>query len=83
MPTYLRILGYIVVIYPHDHTPAHIHAIGPDGRCVFELNCPGGPLALRSAIGISTGLLRRLARAIEPETHALCQEWRKMHGAYL
>jgi len=81
MPTYLRILGYCVVIYPHDHRPAHIHVIGPDGRCVFNLNCPSGPLELRSVSKIPTVLLHRLANAIEPEIFELCREWRKIHGA--
>lgn len=80
MPTYLRILGYSVVIYSHDHRPAHIHVIGPDGRCVFNLNCPSGPIELRSVVGISDLLLRRLASKIEPAIRELCVEWRKIHG---
>jgi hypothetical protein len=82
MPTLFRVLGYAVVIYTQDHRPAHIHAIGPDGRCVFDLNCPVGPLALREASGISATQIRRLARAIEPGIEALCAAWRKIHGRY-
>ncbi|MFM0069240.1 DUF4160 domain-containing protein [Paraburkholderia aspalathi] len=82
MPTFFRALGYSVLIYTHDHRPAHVYAVGPNGRCVFDLNCPDGPLELREASGIATAQIRRLARAIEPEIQALCAQWRKFHGRY-
>ncbi|WP_144162306.1 DUF4160 domain-containing protein [Paraburkholderia sp. BCC1885] len=82
MPTFLRVLGYSVVIYTHDHRPAHIHVIGPNGRSVFNLNCPTGPLELREVVRITGIQLRRLERVIEPEIVALCVEWRKIHGRY-
>lgn len=82
MPTYLRLFGYSIVIYTHDHRPAHVHAIGPNGRCVFILNCPAGPLELREAAGISATHIRRLAEAITPEIPALCALWRSIHGHF-
>jgi hypothetical protein len=82
MPTFLRALGYSIVIYTNDHRPARVHAIGPDGRCVFILNCPNGPLELREVSGVTAAQVRRLARAIEPEIQALCTQWRKIHGRY-
>ena len=41
MPTVLRRGRLRIVIYPADHKPAHIHAIGPDGEAVFksQLSC--------------------------------------------
>jgi hypothetical protein len=42
MPTVLRFAGWRVTIYPNDHRPAHVHAIGKDCEAVFELNCPAG-----------------------------------------
>jgi hypothetical protein len=82
MPTFLRAHGYYVTIYTHDHRPAHVHAIGPSGRCVFNLNCPTGPLELREASGITAVQIRRLARVIEAELQALCAKWREIHGHY-
>ena len=32
-----------VVIYPNDHRPAHIHAVGRGFEAVFNLTCPAGP----------------------------------------
>jgi hypothetical protein len=37
MRTDLTILGLLVVIYPNDHRPAHVHMISPD--CEAVLNC--------------------------------------------
>jgi hypothetical protein len=82
MPTLFRVLGYSVLIYTYDHRPAHVHVIGPDGRCVFNLNCPNGPLELREVHGITSTQTRRLAGAIEPELKALCAAWRTFHGRY-
>jgi len=82
MPKILTVLGYNVVIYTHDHRPAHVHIEGPDGSCVFRLNCPSGPLDLRESHGLALTLVRRLARQIEPEIEALCAEWRRIHGRY-
>jgi hypothetical protein len=47
MPTVLRRGRLRIVIYLADHRPAHVHAIGPDGEAVFNLNCPSGPSELR------------------------------------
>ncbi len=44
MPTVLRFDAYRVVIYTNDHCPAHVHVIGPQGRAIFELNGPKGPV---------------------------------------
>ncbi|NMM00273.1 DUF4160 domain-containing protein [Paraburkholderia sp. RP-4-7] len=47
MPIIARIEGLIVVIYPHDHAPPHVHVLGPDGEIIFILNCPDGPVSIR------------------------------------
>ncbi|MBK3809591.1 DUF4160 domain-containing protein [Paraburkholderia aspalathi] len=49
MPIIARIDGLIVVIYPHDHAPPHVHVLGPDGEIIFILNCPDGPVSIREA----------------------------------
>jgi hypothetical protein len=53
LPTVLRFGGLRVVIYPNDHRPAHVHAIGRGGEAVFNLNCPAGPVELRENYGFS------------------------------
>jgi hypothetical protein len=51
VPTVLRIGGLRVVIWPNDHRPADVHVKGSGGAAVFNLNCPGGPSALRESYG--------------------------------
>ena len=80
MPALFNVLGHNVVIYTHDHRPAHVHVEGPDGSCVFQLNCPLGPLSLRETRGLALARVRRLARGIEHAIGRLCAEWERIHG---
>ena len=68
------------MIYTHDHAPAHVHLVGPDGRAKIALNCPSGPVVLVDARGIDEGTLRRALTQIEQALSALCENWRLAHG---
>ena len=81
MPTFLRIGGLRVTIYPNDHRPAHVHVIGGGGQAVF-LNCPSGPPALRGSRGFSTAGLNRVEAALTKALAALCGAWERLHGNY-
>ena len=80
MPTVDRIDGFRVVIYPNDHRPAHVHAIGGGARSVFNLHCPDGPLELRENYGCSQAAIARIKTALSAKLATLCEEWRKIHG---
>ena len=80
MPTVLRINGLRVVIYPHDHRPAHIHVWGDGGEAVFFLNCPDGPPELRELRGFDKRRLARVVEGLTPELTMLCEQWRTIHG---
>ena len=83
MPTISTINGHRVVIYTADHRPAHVHVIGAGFEVVFNLNCPKGPLEVRTITGkVSDASIRRIARLVEPEIAAFCAAWRKHHGNY-
>lgn len=79
MPTLLRLHGFRVVIYPNDHSPAHVHVIGATAEAVFELNCPKGPVTLRESYRFKTKALRRLIEALEAQLSLLCDEWERIH----
>jgi hypothetical protein len=64
MPTVLRHGRLRIVIYPADHRLAHVHAIGPDGEAVFNLNCPAGPSELRENYGSKRRTLGAVERLI-------------------
>ncbi|CAG9272397.1 DUF4160 domain-containing protein [Paraburkholderia unamae] len=80
MPTVLRVPGYRVAIFPHDHRPAHVHVASPQGSCVLKLNCPDGPLELRELYELAEQQVMRLARVLEPEIKLLCMAWWRIHG---
>ena len=82
MPTVLSLYGLRVVVYPNDHRPAHVHVIGRDCEAVFNLNCPGGPTALRENYGFSLKVLNRIAAHLDAQAWYLCQQWKDVHGYF-
>jgi hypothetical protein len=81
MPTLFRVDGFRVVIYPNDHSPAHVHVIGATAEAIFELNCPEGPVTLRESYGLRAQDLRPLIKAMDPQLFLLCGEWERIHGS--
>jgi hypothetical protein len=80
MPTVLRRGRLRIVIYLADHRPAHVHAIGPDGEAVFNLNCPAGPSELRENYGLNRRALGMVERLINTHINELCRAWEEIHG---
>lgn len=76
MPTVLRIDGLRVVIYPNDHSPPHVHVIGPGWVVVIVLAEP----AVREAIGCSEADARRALDLVADHQAALMEAWRRHHG---
>jgi hypothetical protein len=81
MPTVLRFGGLRVVIYPNDHRPAHVHAVGQDHEAVFELRCPSGPVKLRENFGFPRRALSPVAGVLLQNLAALCSAWERIHGS--
>ena len=80
MPTVLRFEGLRVVIYPNDHRPAHIHAIGRGWEAVFDLNCPAGPVELRENYGFPHRESGHILRVLTVHLDELCRAWERIHG---
>jgi hypothetical protein len=80
MPTVLRQGRFRIVIYTDDHRPAHVHAIGPDGEAVFNLNCPLGPAELRENYSFSRRELSAVERIVKANVRELCKIWESIHG---
>ena len=78
MPTVLRIGGLRVVIYPADHTPAHVHVIGDGCEALFVI---AEPVALRENYGFPARTLSRIRKALEAHRDDLLDAWRRIHGA--
>jgi hypothetical protein len=71
-----------IVIYPNDHRPAHVDAVGADGEAAFNLQCPGGPPELRENFGFSRPEVSRIAALLAARLSALCKEWERIHGDF-
>jgi hypothetical protein len=82
MPTVLMLFGLRVVIYPHDHRPAHVHVLGNGCEAVINLHCPDGPPELRENYGFSQKELGRIVGGLAANLEALCAAWRQIHGHY-
>jgi hypothetical protein len=80
MPTIDRIDGALVIIYPNDHNPAHVHVEKGDRAAVVILNCPHGPLELRENFGFSRTELRHIFEKILSDLETFCTQWEKYHG---
>jgi len=81
MPTVHRFDGLRVVIYPNDHSPAHVHVMGQDVEAIFALNCPIGPVSLRESYGFATAQLRAVKAVLDGLVGHLCKEWMRIHGS--
>ena len=64
MPTILRINGWRVVIYPNDHSPAHVHVLAAEWEIV---RCDE-----RGA--------RQVLRHVAEHQSMLMDAWRRFHG---
>jgi hypothetical protein len=82
MPTILRQAGFRFVIYPADHRPAHVHAIGRGGEAVFNLRCPHGPPELREVYGFSRSDVVAARTIVSRHLTAICEAWEALHGPY-
>ena len=76
MPTVLRIEGLRVVIYPNDHSPAHVHVIGPGWVVVVDLLEP----EVREVIGCNEREARRVLHLVADRQMMLMEAWRRYHG---
>ena len=64
------------MIYPDDHLPPHVHAIGAD--CMIKIGLD--PLAIQSSVGAKAGEVRKAVEIAERRQDELFAAWRKYHG---
>lgn len=77
MPTVLRVHGLRFVVYPNDHSPAHVHVVGPGWIVVINLH----GLEVREVVGPCVLRDARRALHLTAEHHAeLLEAWRVFHG---
>jgi hypothetical protein len=79
MVTVHRAHGLRFVIYPNDHEPAHVHAIG-DGEARIRIVGANGLPQLLSLHCMSKATARKAMDEVRAEQARLLAEWRRIHG---
>ena len=77
MVTVHRAFGFRFVIFTNDHSPPHVHVIGPGGEAKITLQ---GGLKLDWVVGIGRLEMRRIMQEAEREQLRLLLEWKRIHG---
>jgi hypothetical protein len=79
MPNVLTENGFVVMIYPDDHRPAHVH-IYKSGVVVISLNNRRTLPSVREVIGMSRKDVRDALLLVIEHKKLLVKEWRKIHA---
>jgi Domain of unknown function (DUF4160) len=80
MPTVLRIDGYEIMIYLHDHRPAHVHVSARGYELVVNLNQPPAYVSVRNNKGFKTQEIASILRIVQNHRDRLCEMWKGIHG---
>ena len=71
MPTLIYIGNVKIRIYPKDHTPPHVHAVGPDCEAKFEIDT----LLCTFSRGFSERDLRNIQEHLAKHRGYLLEVW--------
>jgi len=71
VPTALRVAGFEVMIYTHDHEPAHVHVFNADGEAIIEIATG----AVRKLVGMKTKDESRARQIVLENRDFLADEW--------
>jgi hypothetical protein len=80
MPTLLRFRNFRVVIYPHDHAPAHVHVLRSIDFAIVFLSCWTGLPTIRESRGTSLAEERAIVDFVKDNQRTLCEAWEGIHG---
>jgi len=80
MPTVLRLNGFDVCVYTHDHPPGHVHVLKAGAEVVINLGDAETSPSMREVKGMSKKDARQAVTLVEDHRDALLAEWRGIHG---
>ena len=80
MPTIIQQDGFRIVIYPNDHTPAHVHVLKADGEVRIDLGNEKILPSLRSVRGkiSDKDVMKALSLVAEYQIELLAK-WSEIH----
>jgi len=76
MPTVKRPGSWRVAIFYADHTPPHVHVVGPGWTVIVNLQ----PVAIRAYSGCSARQAIDVKAAVAPHADELMVKWKSIHG---
>jgi Domain of unknown function (DUF4160) len=81
MPTIIKQDGFRIVIYPNDHTPAHVHVLKADGEVRIDLRNEKTLPSLMSVRGkiSDKDVMRALSLVTEYQIELLAK-WEEIHN---
>jgi len=81
VPTVHREAGWTFRIYPRDHDPPHVHAVGGDGFVKIRIGDESRPPRIID-VGRKTKAheIGRVVRIVEREWRVFLDAWRRVHG---
>lgn len=80
MPTILRTGKLRIVIYLNDHSPPHVHVIGPESEAKIELGRGQSKPRLSRNDGLSAKEVAAALAAIDESAYLLMEKWESLHG---
>ena len=80
MPKVFDVGAYRVAVYPNDHAPPHVHAVGPDGVARFSLGDWPEEVRLMDVDGILKSDLKEITEQIIDRHYECREKWRSIHG---
>jgi hypothetical protein len=81
MPTVLRGAGLRLVIWPNDHSPAHVHVFSSDGEASIALGAPGGHPRLLENRRMKRADVAKALELISGHRAMLARKWKEIHGS--
>ena len=80
MPTVLRIDGYEIMIYRHDHLPPHVHVFTGECETIVNLHCPKGEPDIREVFHCKAKQAKGALKVVKKHQELLCAMWEEIHG---
>lgn len=80
MPTVLRSGPFVVKIYTHDHSPAHVHVVKDGTVVVINLATKAAPQSVRDVHGMRDIDVNTAFKLVAANADLLLTKWSEIHG---
>lgn len=74
MPTVLRLDGFQLMIYTHDHEPMHVHVFRAEAEVIINIET----IAVRAVRGMKAKDVREAQQIVADNQALLLSEWNRI-----